>query len=394
MDRKSGILAVVLLFCAIVPFESCVEPVTPLLTEDDSEPVLVVDSQITNEKGPFRVKLTTAVPVNVMYYPEPVLNADVRISDDHGNVYQLTGDNQGTYETADRNLKGIPGYTYTLFIKTRQGEEYESAPELMIETPEIDSVFYKEIKRTTFQDGQAQDEYWLDILLDSHDPDGRVKYWYFTFEETWEVRMITDPILVDHSPPGTPTNFSWERIIVDDEKITCWVTLPSMSILVTSTVNNPVNEINNFLIQSLGPDDEKLHIGYSILAKQSAISDEQYDYWKQLSDANENVGGMYGKIPARVNGNISCCNGTGSALGFFSVVSVQKKRLFVHKSDHQVKTVSAYQGCSYFDYELLPWIPKSYFGTIEGTDTPVFCNSDFCADCRDYGTNVKPDFWK
>jgi hypothetical protein len=107
----NGFFAIVLCISIILPMESCVEPITPSLNEDDAEPVLVVDSKITNEEGPFKVKLTISVPVNVMYYPEPVLNADVRISDDHGNVYQLIGDQFGKYETAEKNLKGVPGYS-------------------------------------------------------------------------------------------------------------------------------------------------------------------------------------------------------------------------------------------------------------------------------------------
>ena len=70
----------------------------------------------------------------------------------------------------------------------------------------------------------------------------------------------------------------------------------------TSTVNSPENEIIGFPVQSLGPGDDKLHIRYSILVKQSSVSREFYNYWKQLMDANENIGGIYDKIPAQIDG--------------------------------------------------------------------------------------------
>jgi hypothetical protein len=110
-------------------------------------------------------------------------------------------------------------------------------------------------------------------------------------------------------------------------------------------------------------------------------------------DANEDVGGIYDKIPAQIDGNIACCDGSEKALGNFSALSVREKRIFIDKSEHNVATVSAYTGCYYYDFGQLPWIPKSLFGTIHGTDTEVYCADNFCADCRDYGTNVKPDFW-
>lgn len=388
--KKISLVLLLMLFIAI---ESCIEPITPELNENDSETRLVVSGKITDEEGPFRVKLTTSIPVDIMYYPTPVLNADVSIMDDKGNLFQLYGDNTGWYETEDKNLRGIPGNSYTLSIITGDGMEYESSSVLMEEVPDIDSLYYKEVENVRFEGGQTFEDIWLNILLDTRDPEGLNKYWYYEFEETWEVSMLTDYIMVEHSPPGTPNDISWESIDIDEEKRTCWVTRPSSSIIVTSTVNSPENEIIGFPVQSLGPGDDKLHIRYSILVKQSSVSREFYNYWKQLMDANENIGGIYDKIPAQIDGNVSCCDGSEKALGNFSALSVREKRLFIDKSEHHVATVSAYTGCYYYDFAQFPWIPKSLFGTIHGTDTEVYCGADFCADCRDYGTNVKPVFW-
>jgi hypothetical protein len=338
------------------------------------------------------VKLTTSVPVNVMYYAVPVLDADVRIIDDKGNSFLLDGDKNGLYETADKNLKGVPGNTYTMTITTREGIQFESSPVLMQEVPDIDSLYFEEVENTEISEGQTSTENWLNILLDAHDPEGKTQYWNFKFEETWEVMMLTDHVKVLNiqEPPA----FTFENITIGDEKNVCWVTKPSNSIIVTSTANSSRDILKKFRIQSLGPGEDKLHIGYSILVKQSSISKELYTYWKQLMDSNENLGGIYGKIPAQVSSNIKCCNGTSQALGYFSASAVKEKRLFINKAQHHVETVSAYKGCAYFDYDLPSWIPKSYFGIIKGTDIKVYCSADYCADCRAYGTNVKPDFWK
>ena len=382
----------VLLFCLLLPFESCLEPISPELKESDSAPTLVVAGQITNETGPFRVKLTTTVPVNVMYYVVPVLDADVRIIDDQGNSFLLNGDKSGWYETADKELIGIPGNTYTLSVTTKEGVQYESSPVLMQEVPDIDSVYFEEVKHIKIEGEKTSEENWLNILLDTHDPEGKIKYWNYEFEETWEVMMLTDHVKVFHSQE--PPSFTFENVTIDDEKKICWVTKPSTAILVSSTTNNSSDEIRRFNICSLGPGEDKLNIRYSILVKQSSISKELYTFWKQLMDANENLAGIYGKIPAQVNGNIKSCNGSSRALGYFSASAVKEKRLFIDRSQHSVETVSAYKGCSYFDYGLPSWIPKSYFGTIKGTNMKVDCSADYCADCRTYGTNVKPVFWK
>ena len=392
MAYNGKILSLVLLFSLILPTESCIELISPNLNENDSEPMLVVAGQITNEEGPFKVKLTTSVPVNVMYYPNPVLGADIRIIDDQGNAFLLYGDDNGWYETADKKLKGIPGNTYTLFVTSTGGMQYESSPVLMEEVPDIDSIYFEEVKRTKFEGGQTYEDNWLNILIDAHDPEGKIKYWNFDFEETWEVMMLTDNVPVEHTP-GLPGSITLEKVVVSDEKKVCWVKMPSNSILVANTVNSPLDEIKRFPLKSIGPDENRLHIRYSILVKQSSISYELYNFRKKLRDTNENLGSIYDKIPARVFGNITCCNGTSKALGYFSASAIRKKRIFINKSEHHVATVSAYKGCSYFDYSMPQWVPKSFFGTIEGTETQVYCHTDFCADCRNYGTNIKPDYW-
>jgi hypothetical protein len=258
----------------------------------------------------------------------------------------------------------------------------------------VDSVYFNEVPRTRFEGNQRIEETWLNILLDTHDQEGKIKYWYYEFEETWEVKILNEDVPVEHSPPGTPHNITFENVDISEEQKVCWVTKPSKSILLASTVNSPVDEVKGLIVQSLGPSEDKLNIRYSILIKQSAINRELYDFWKQLKDVNEDVGGLYEKMPSQVFGNISCCGGTLKALGYFSAMSVCRKRLFIDKSEHHVKTKSVYEGCSYYDFEQLPWVPKSYFGKIRGTTIDVYCSTDFCADCRDYGTNVKPDFWQ
>lgn len=382
-----------LLTILLFPFEACVEQVTPVLTENDSESVLVVEGQLTSEEGPFRVKLTTSVSANVSYSEQPVLGADVQIMDDKGNIYQLTGDHSGKYETADKHLRGIPGNTYTLTIRTPEGIQYESSPELMQEVPDIDTVYFQEVKRPRIENGLTYEDNWLNIRLDAHDSKGINKYWRYEFEEAWQVGLLADRVVVQHDA-GNPGSFTFERISITDDKRDCWVTKQSSIILVATTVNSPEDKIKGFTVQSIGPGDARLHIGYSILVKQYSLNRDQYNFWKQLMDANENLGGIYSKVPAPVYGNITSCDGTSKALGYFAASTVRKKRLFIKSWEHDMKTVSAYQNCTYFDYSLPDWIPKSYFGTIAGTNTRVYSTGEFCADCNASGTNVKPDFWQ
>jgi hypothetical protein len=372
---------------------SCVDPIVPELNIGDLQPGLVVDGSVTDEEGPFTVKLSNSIGVNEMYYNDPVLDADVRIIDDKGNSYQLFGNDHGVYQTEEQNIKGVPGNSYTLTVTTSDGRMYESSSVLMEEVPAIDSIYFSEGDRTTFIGDQPSVDKWLTVMLDTHDPSAKTKYWYFEFEETWEVKLITENVSVQHSMTGDIRDVTFEDVDVSSEKQKCWVTKASDKILIASTVTSPSDEIKKFVLRMLGPDDDKLHLRYSILARQASISSDEYSFWKQLKDLNQESGGLYEKMPDRVFGNISCCDGKTRALGYFSARSVKTKRLFIERNMHEVRTRSAYADCHYYDYVPFPSVPKSFFGIEKSNGKQVYCNSDLCADCQASGTNIKPSYW-
>jgi hypothetical protein len=393
MICRRKILFLAILTGSLLAGVSCVDPIVPDLKEEDTRPVLVADGRITDVEGPFRIKLSKSVRVDVLFHLDPVTDADVKILDDKGNVFHLNSAGNGLYESSEKNLRAVPGDSYVLSITTADGREYLSTAAKMETVTEIDSLYYEEEIKSVKNGDEMKEENWLNILLDSHDSENRIKYWYYEFTETWEVKLLTGDILIQHSPPGQASNITHESVIVSEDKLLCWVSKNSNSVLVSSSVNSPVNEIKRFPIQSLGPDEDKLHLRYSILVKQSAISQELYDYWKLMKDVNEESGGLYEKMPAQIYGNISCCDGTSRILGYFSALSVREKRIFIDKKDHNVKTVSAYEGCIYYDFQV-PFVTNYFFGKAIGSGQDIYCTNEYCSDCRASGTNVEPDFWK
>jgi hypothetical protein len=395
MTLKYKIFCSGLVLSLLALAESCVSPFTPHLNANDSKPLLAVEGQITDQEGPFSVKLTTTVPINDLSTPEPVLNADVSVIDDDGRLYQLYGDPKGVYESAEKNLKGIPGKSYTLTITTPEdGRQYTSPPVLMQEVPDIDSLYFEEVKHPRITQDVAYEDTWLNILVDAHDAEGKAKYWRWKFEETFEVNMVADPVRVYHDPSNKLSLSDLVTVKQIDDKKICWATKPSASIVVASTLEKPADELKGAVIQSIGPGDARLHIRYSILVKQYSIDADLYHYWKLLKDINENPGGIYSKIPVPVYGNITCCDGTAKALGYFAASSVKEKRMFINRSDHHVKTINVTEGCPYFSYYVAPPRPMIFFGPDVAMRWLVYTFSKGCADCTiQYGTNVKPSFW-
>ena len=395
MNRKNKYLGLIATGTLILLFNSCIQSFIPDLIAEDKKPFLVVEGLITDEKSPFKVHLTKSGPVDQLYTPQPVTGAYVIIVDNHGNSWQLTDNLDGWYETEEKSLKGIPGTVYTLMITDEESNYFESSKELMQEAPYIDSVYLEEVTRPRFENGSAYEDNWLNILLDAHDPEGSTKYWYWKFEETWEIRMQTR-VKVMHGASDSPGKYySDETVDIDDNKKVCWVSMPSSTVLVNSTVNITSGDIKGFVIQSLGPGEDKLHIRYSILIKQYKLDRETYNYWRKLKDLNEESGGIYSKIPGSTFGNITRISGNRDVLGYFSASSVKTRRIFINSGDHHIATVNPYEKCIYLT-DPNPMISYRwiYFGTIANTNIDLWVyDSDYCTDCRAYGTNVKPDFW-
>ena len=392
LDNYTRPIAICSLF---ILFISCVESFRPSLDEQDTQNLLVVEGLITDEPGPFRVSLTSSIPVydveNTVhsYYP-PVSGAEVQIVDDKGNSYLLFENGTGWYETEEKNVYGIPGNFYVLMITTPDGRQYESSPVLMQEAPEIDRVYYKEIKRTQFDLETPYEENWLNILIDTRAEAADINYFKWDFEETWEFEMPTY-VKVSHGPEGLPPSI--ENVDIDWERKHCWVSESSRSILITSTVNALDNEIKSFILQSIGPPDDRLNIKYSILVKQYVIDRNLYNFFKRIRESNEETGGIYEKTPAKIIGNIQCCNGEKEALGYFMASVEKSKRIFIDPTEHSVAKGSAYGGCGWTSS------PPRYgtmilYGTYNNGTTNVWSDYRYCTDCRVRGTNMRPDFWE
>ncbi|KPL16305.1 MAG: hypothetical protein AMS26_05130 [Bacteroides sp. SM23_62] len=395
-NRLDKYISLITIGIMMLLFDRCVEPYMPELDENDAVNLLVVEGMITDETGPFGIRLSSTIPVydyrNILENSRPVNGAEVQIIDDEGNIYLLFEKEPGWYETEEKDLKGMPGNTYTLMVNTPDGKQYQSSPVFMQEGPEIDRVHYQEVSRTHFDLETPYEENWLNILVDSKAQGKDITYFKWDFEETWEFKMPAY-VLVNHgwdegAPPPT-----WETIDIDEEKKHCWVTESSNSVLIKSTVDNPSNEINSFILQSLGPPHDQLNIKYSILVKQYVISRDLYKYFKRIRESNEETGGIYERTPAQILGNIQCCDADEIALGYFMASSVKTKRIFIHPDEHNVTGGSAYEGCGWTSVRPR-YFPSYVYGTYDGGSSIAYSINKYCSDCRVRGTNVAPDFWE
>jgi hypothetical protein len=114
-------ISAVLLACTIAA-SSCTKVIDLDIKENTSK--LVVAGGITNEAGPYNIKLSKTVAITESNTNTEVNNATVIISDNAGTVDTLTSKGGGNYETS--KIVGTPGRTYSLKV-IADGSTYEAS---------------------------------------------------------------------------------------------------------------------------------------------------------------------------------------------------------------------------------------------------------------------------
>ena len=92
-------------------FSNCIEPFNASF--DKYENLLVIDGIITDEAGPYTVKITRSSSTENIEY-NYVHSAVVIISDNEGNSETLTEIESGVYSTSENGIYGITNNSYNI----------------------------------------------------------------------------------------------------------------------------------------------------------------------------------------------------------------------------------------------------------------------------------------
>ena len=105
---------ILLFLIVIIFFVACIEEFNPKI--DGYSNLLVVEGKITNEPGPYIIKLSRSAPFySLDYYP--ISGANIVISDDLYTEELLTELEPGIYSTDSLGIKGEVGRRYRITIK-------------------------------------------------------------------------------------------------------------------------------------------------------------------------------------------------------------------------------------------------------------------------------------
>ena len=296
------------------------------VTEFQSEvvslpPALVVEGQITDQPGPYAVRLTRTADYSYKAINLLETGAVVSIEDNLGNREALREQAPGgTYQTRVGGLQGVAGRSYKLIILTKAGIRYESAPEVLTAAPPIQKLYTE--YRNELVPGTAVRKQGWDVYLDTKDPETTGNYyrWEWTHYEAISVCQKTE--LRSGGFTGiyccTP----------------CWdITRCYNCISVNSDAEINGQTISRQLIlrapyTSTAP--------YYVEVEQQALSRGAYQFWKSVGQLVNNTGGLFDAAPQTVQGNIRCVTDPNvTVYGYFGATGVSRMPFYVDRSQGQ-----------------------------------------------------------
>ena len=161
---------------------SCINTINLDLPEKDKR--LVVEGIVTDWDTVYTVRLSKTSKYSFRMNDasnEMENGAIVIISDNMSNSDTLNEVQSGIYQTSPFHIHGEVGRSYKLDIFTVLGKHYTSAPEVMVRSPKIDSIYFER----DYNDKHSAYTYKNSIYIDWQDPADTTNYYLHHFSYFW-----------------------------------------------------------------------------------------------------------------------------------------------------------------------------------------------------------------
>ncbi len=313
-------------------FIQCTEIYTPDISSDTK--ALIVEGLITDEEGPYTIKLTMAKPLpfdSVRSEQFFVHDAKCTITDNEKNTITLTETSSGNY-TTPLSFRAKVGNIYKLSILLKDGTRYESLPEKLLAPNLYNSIraFYN-TEDFINSKNELQKVQGADIRVDlfnnypTHDtvPSSRlasnltIQYFYTYREKNLAGFEIKD---------WRWDNFGWKTYKLNSFENITEAKNPSSSPL----LKNHFLGFMPYYYWSYGLDIPDPQMIYYIRINQYTMNRDSYRFYKGANEQLSATGAIFDPIASQLYSNMKCVsNPTKIVLGLFEVSSVKKQAVVI-----------------------------------------------------------------
>ena len=347
-------------------------------------------------------------------------NAIVEITDATGRMYRFQEVEPGSYASL-QPFAAVAGSSYDLQVTTDDGERYNAATEAQTQTARIDRVYAERVVNGSGQEGIG---IFIDATTDANE-NTQIRY---SYEETYKIiapnwTPLEFEIISEGNPAiGIPPVVT--TVPRAQEERVCFRTDLSTTLLLNETDLLEGNTIERNRVRFLANDNPIIAHRYSILVKQSVLSQEAFGFYERLANFSSSENLFSQVQPGKIEGNVTNTTGADDVIGLFEVVSESSQRLFFNYTDFYPNEPLP----PFFDTEFncdrllspvlldpeldgeippnggcaQPLVERIKLGLIEyvsENDEPAICQGPYfvtpriCGDCTVIGSNAVPDFW-
>ncbi|MBC3785687.1 DUF4249 domain-containing protein [Spirosoma utsteinense] len=332
--------------------------------------VVVVDGALTNLAEPQQIRLNRSLsdPVTGLPGSLPITGALVEVVLDSVAVITAHETEDGQYQLPS-DFRGQTGHAYQLRFTLRDGTRYQSTPQVMLAVPPIQAVRGR-FSPTALAKGLL-DNYTAghELFIDTQDPPATRNFYRWDWKEyekqvwcrscqqgVYAVNAILPGVYKDNLyfvsgdalyedcfiPPPTLENVSeFGKPLVPRGvwgydyycRSQCWEILTNYSLDVFADQFTNGGLITNRKVAQIPFYTREPCL---IEIRQSSLSPEGYQYFKQLQDQTQNTGGVADTPPTALPGNIrNVANEREIVVGYFTASAVSSVPYWLDRKDAQ-----------------------------------------------------------
>jgi hypothetical protein len=376
INKKFNIIIIICLLSIL----GCKEEIN--LVSDQYDKSFVVDGMITNQPGPYTVKVSYTSAVHDGSF-RGISGCDVTIEEKYGEKELLTEAEPGIYKTHPNGIQGKTGKSYRLVIETNEGKIYQSDYQEMPQPIEIDTVSARlEYEKRASLDPLPGYQFYISTKETTREG----SYFLWKMEETFE---YTSRYKIE----GIMRDGEFIFNVDPDSLYKCWKTQRIRKIYTDNSVGISSKRLKNSPLHFINNQTKRLQRRYSLLIEQFSLNKNSYSYWSEVESQVTGENFLDSKQPYKLTGNIyNPEDEQEPVLGNFTVASKVKRRFFFESPGFYIKKTACwaeteldmFKGNSYKEDVLLV-IGEQGLGAPETV----------CVDCRAAGGKLKPpEFWE
>jgi hypothetical protein len=319
---------------------------------------IVVDGLITDEPGPYTVKLSKFISIEASKpLGVPATANQVTVFDNVGNSEVLLQTQPGVYQTRADGIRGVIGREYFVRVETTDGKIITSIPDKLNPVGSIDSLYYEFESHQPFS---SPTEYGYRIFVNAHDTQEGEHFIRWNFVGTYVVETkpqyhICDEGCVGGYCPLECSGYAYvngelkfgyrynkttkELEYVKDLECTCcrcYITPPE----VRPTVNDQQIVANGIY--------SKVEVGYvpvnyymfyekyRVQIRQMSISKNAFEYWKAVRAQMDGTNSLFQPASGKIPTNLVESSGTLVVAGLFSASAIHKRQIYLDRYTNKV----------------------------------------------------------